>query len=52
MPEKRAANGRFLPGTVPNPGGRPRANPEVKEILKAAAPEAARIAKKLKKYII
>ena len=42
MPEKRAKNGQFLPGTINNPGGRPKGNPEVKEILKAAAPDAAR----------
>jgi len=42
MPEKRAKNGQFLPGTVNNPGGRPKENPEAKEILKAAIPDAAR----------
>ena len=42
MPQKRDKNGRFLPGNKANPGGRPRADPEVKEILKAAAPDAAR----------
>ena len=41
MPQKRDKNGRFLPGNKANPGGRPRADPEVKEILKAAAPDAA-----------
>ena len=41
MPEKRAKNGQFLPGTVNNPGGRPRENPEAKAILKAATPKAA-----------
>lgn len=40
MADKRDANGRFLPGN--SGGGRPKANPEVKAILKAASPEAAR----------
>ncbi|MBR0033429.1 MAG: hypothetical protein IJP60_00215 [Bacilli bacterium] len=40
---ERTAKGRpFLPGQSGNPTGRPRADPEVKEILKAAAPDAAR----------
>ena len=34
--------GQFQPGQSGNPSGRPRADPEVKEILKAAAPDAAR----------
>ena len=41
MPEKRAKNGQFLPGSVNNPGGRPKVNPEIKEILKAASVHAA-----------
>ena len=34
--------GKFPKGVSGNPGGRPKMNPEVKEILKAASPEAAR----------
>ena len=33
---------RFKKGQSGNPKGRPKANPEVKEILKAASPDAAR----------
>ena len=49
MPEKpelktkRKAGGRPFPkGVSGNPGGRPKVDPEVKAILKAAAPDAAR----------
>lgn len=42
MPEKRNKKGQFLPGIAPNPGGRPKIPQEVKEILKAAAPDAAK----------
>jgi len=33
---------RFKKGQSGNPSGRPKANPEAKEILKAATPDAAR----------
>ncbi|MBR1437913.1 MAG: hypothetical protein IJ587_05185 [Synergistaceae bacterium] len=36
-------SGRFQKGVSGNPGGRPKTDPEVKAILKAAAPEAARL---------
>ena len=42
MPENRSKNGQFLPGNNANPGGRPKGNPEVKEILKAASVDAAK----------
>lgn len=32
----------FQPGKSGNPGGRPKANPEVLEILRSATPDAAR----------
>ena len=35
--------GKFVKGISGNPGGRPKGNPEVKEKLKAASPEAARV---------
>ena len=38
----RDANGRFVPGVSGNPQGRPGLDPEVKAILSAAAPDAAR----------
>ena len=34
--------GKFPKGVSGNPGGRSKMNPEVKEILKAASPDAAR----------
>lgn len=33
---------KFVKGVSGNPGGRPKTIPEVKEILKAASPDAAR----------
>lgn len=40
---QRDSKGRFLPNNSSGCGhGRPRVNPEAKEILKAATPEAAR----------
>lgn len=39
---KREANGHFAPGVSANPGGRVKIDPEVKEILRAATPKAAR----------
>lgn len=38
----RPRSNRFQKGVSGNPGGRPKGNPEVKEILKAASPDAAR----------
>ena len=43
MPEKRSKNGQFLPGTVHNPGGRPKIPADVKEAIKAACPEAVNV---------
>ena len=43
MPANRGKDGKFLPGNKANPSGRPKENPEVKEILKAASPDAARV---------
>ena len=41
--KKRKPSGRPFPkGVSGNPGGRPKTDPEVKAILKAAAPDAAR----------
>ena len=42
MPQNRDKNGRFLPGSNGNPGGRPKTDPEVKEILKAASIDTAK----------
>ena len=42
MPANRDKSGRFLPGNNANPSGRPKIPAEVKEILKAACPDAAR----------
>lgn len=40
--KKRGPGKPFAKGQSGNPSGRPKANPEVKEILKAASPDAAR----------
>ena len=40
MPCKRDENGRFIPGTIPNPTGRPKVPQEVREAIRAACPEA------------
>ncbi len=37
-----AKDTRFKPGQSGNPGGRPKADPEVREIFKAATPDVAR----------
>lgn len=49
MPENRTKTGQFAVGVSGNPGGRPRIDPEVVEILSAAGPEAARKRVKLMK---
>ena len=41
-PANRTKTGTFKKGQSGNPRGRPKANPEAKEILKAATPDAAR----------
>lgn len=41
-PRTRDAKGRFLSGLAPKSPGRPKADPEAKELLRAALPEAAR----------
>ena len=41
MPANRAKTGQFKPGQSGNPGGRPKQDPEAKEILRAATPKAA-----------
>ena len=40
MPQNRAKNGQFLPGSLPNPGGRPKIPADVREAIRAACPEA------------
>lgn len=41
---ERTATGRpFQKGVSGNPGGRPKVNPEVKEIMNAASPKAAQV---------
>ena len=41
MPANRTKTGQFAKGQSGNPTGRPKENPEAKEILRAATPEAA-----------
>lgn len=41
MPANRIKTGQFAKGQSGNPSGRPKENPEVKEILKAASVDAA-----------
>ena len=48
QPANREKTGQFIKGKSGNPAGRPKDNPEVKEILKAACPQAAQ---ELVKYI-
>ena len=43
MPENRLKTGQFSKGQSGNPGGRPKQDPEAKEILKTATPDAARV---------
>ena len=38
---ERDSRGRFTPGTSANPGGRPKGNPAVKELLKKHSVDAA-----------
>ena len=38
---ERDAKGRFMPGSHGNPGGRPKGNPAVKELLKQHSIDAA-----------
>ena len=38
---ERDAKGRFMPGSHVNPGGRPKGNPAVKELLKQHSVDAA-----------
>lgn len=38
---ERDSKGRFLPGTCSNPGGRPKGNPAVKDLLKKHSVDAA-----------
>ena len=42
MPANRDKTGKFIAGVSGNPSGRPKIPAEVKEILKAACPDAAR----------
>ena len=39
---ERTREGRWLPGTSPNPGGRPRTDPAIREALEAGSLAAAR----------
>ncbi len=39
---ERDSKGRFLPGSNVNPGGRPKGNPAVKELLKQHSVDAAK----------
>ena len=41
MAEGRTSRGQFQRGVSGNPGGRPKSDPAVKEVLKAASVEAA-----------
>ena len=41
-PANRSKTGTFQKGQSGNPRGRPKADPEVKEILRAASPDAAK----------
>lgn len=42
-PQNRDKNGRFGKGNNANPGGRPKMDDKTKKILKAAAPDAAKL---------
>ena len=42
MPNNRDKSGRFIAGQSGNPRGRPKEDPDAREILKAATPAAAR----------
>ena len=46
-PENRDKSGKFVKGNSANPGGRPKMDDETKEILKAAAPDAAKLMVKM-----
>lgn len=41
--DKRDNKGRFQPGVSGNPNGRPKVDPKVREMLKAATPDAAQL---------
>jgi hypothetical protein len=44
----RDSRGRWLPGVVPNPGGRPAVAPEVRDLARSYGPEAiAKLAQSL-----